>query len=65
MAEMTIARAVRILRNFIGDRNEHHHNCATRFKKACDCYTHCRVLPHKALDRLEFAVKWGALSISK
>jgi hypothetical protein len=51
---VTIKQAEKMLREFIGDRDEHHRNCSAYGKsydsKKCGCYARGRQAVHEALD---------------
>lgn len=50
---MTTEAAIKILRDRIGDRNDHHMNCRkTQSGGKCDCYAEGRERAHQALDVL-------------
>jgi hypothetical protein len=59
---VTIKAAVKLLREALGKRGEHHWGCsANRLRPpdyaTCDCYARSREDQHKALDFLEATAK--------
>jgi hypothetical protein len=65
---MTVNQAIKLLRDSIGKRGEHHSNCSfalgkrlqCQARKSCDCYAKGREELHEALDLLSMVATTGA-----